>query len=139
MDVSKFRIPTLDGPNFGLWLDHIQSTTQILNVWDMMRGDIVLTNPLTRDLLTKPSPPSANATAAEQTTYTTAKAVWSKKNAQGLGLIQATVSNVIWQKHQSLPTSKEVLDALEAKFGKVAVSIQHNQVIIVLKLLDLWQ
>ena len=41
MDISKFRIPTLDGPNFGLWLDHIQSTTRILDIWDMMRGDII--------------------------------------------------------------------------------------------------
>ena len=49
--------------------------------------------------------------------YTQTKAIWSKKNAQGLGLIQATVSNVIWQKHKSLGTAKEVLDALEAKFG----------------------
>ena len=28
MDISKFRIPTLDRPNFRLWLDHIQSTTR---------------------------------------------------------------------------------------------------------------
>ena len=110
MDISKFRIFTLNGPNFGLWLDHIQSTTRILNVWDAMRGDIISTNPLTMDLLTKLSLLATTATAAEQAAYTTAKAAWSKKNAQGLGLIQATVSNVIWQKHQSLPTSKEVLD-----------------------------
>ena len=108
MDISKFRIPTLNGPNFGLWLNHIQSTTQILDVWDAMRGDILMTNPLMRDLLTKLSPPAVNASTAEQATYTTTKAIWSKKNAQGLGLIQATVSNMIWQKHQSLPTSKEV-------------------------------
>ena len=85
MDISKFRIPMLDGPNFGLWLDHIQSTTRILDVWDAMRGDILTTNPLTRDLLTKLSLLSTNATTAEQTVYTTAKAVWSKKNTQGLG------------------------------------------------------
>ena len=97
MDISKFRIPTLDGPNFGLWLDHIQSTTRILDIWDAMRGDMIShSNPPTRDLLTKPSPPGENATAADQATYVTSKATWSKKNTQGLGLIQATVSNVIW-------------------------------------------
>ena len=119
MDISKFRIPTLDGPNFGLWLNHIQSTTRILNVWDTMRGDIIPgSNPPARDLLTKPLPPAATANATEVAAYITTKATWSKKNAQGLGIIQATVSSVIWQKHQSLPTSKEVLDALEAKFRK---------------------
>ena len=45
------------------------------------------------------------------------KAVWSKKNAQGLGLIQVMVSNVIWKNHQSLGTTKDILDALEVKFG----------------------
>ena len=78
MDISKFRIPTLNGPNFGLWLNHIQSTTQILDIWDAMRGDIISTNPIVRDLLSKPSPIAANASAAEQTAYITTKAVWSK-------------------------------------------------------------
>ena len=117
MDISKFRIPTLNGPNFGQWLDHIQSTTRILDIWDAMSGDIVTTNPITRDLLQKPSALGQQATAAEIAAYITAKAIWSKKNTQGLGLIQATVSNVIWQKHKSLGTAKEVLDALETKFG----------------------
>ena len=88
--------------------------------WDAMRGDMISgSNPSARDLLTKPTPPAATANAMEVATYVTEKATWSKKNAQGLNLIQATVSNVIWQKHQSLPTSMEVLDALEAKFRKV--------------------
>ena len=65
-------------------------------------GDIISgSNPPARDLLTKPSPPAATANAMEVAAYVTTKATWSKKNAQGLSLIQATVSNVIWQKHQS--------------------------------------
>ena len=99
-----------------------------------MRGDIVSTNPLVRDLLSKPSPLGTNTTVAEQTTYTTAKAIWSKKNAQGLGLIQATISNVIWQKHQSLPTSKEVLDALEAEFGKAGGAQTYLQLVNMVKI-----
>ena len=130
MDISKFRIPTLNGPNFGLWLDHIQSTTRILDIWDGMRGDIIAgSNPPARDLLTKPSPPAQNAAADVVATYTSNKATWSKKSAQGLGIIQATVSNVIWQKHQSLPTSKEVLDALEAKFGKAGGAQTYLQLV----------
>ena len=108
MDISKFCIPTLDGPNWGQWLDQIQSTVRILDIWDAMRGEILTPAPnLTRDLLAKPSQLATNATATDIAMYTTAKAIWSKKNAQGLGLIQATVSNVIWQKHASwvLPTT----------------------------------
>ena len=119
MDISKFHIPTLDGPNWGVWFDHLQSTMRILNIYDAARGEILTTTPLAWDLLVKPSPPAPNASATEVAAYTTAKAIWSKKNAQGLGLIQAMISNVIWQKYQSLPTSKEVLDALELEFGKV--------------------
>ena len=119
MDISKFRIPTLDGPSWGQWFDGIQSTMRIFDIWDAMRGDLLATNPPTRDLLTRPSQPGANTMATELATFTTTKAIWSKKNAQGLGLIQATVSNVIWQKHQTLGTAKEVLDTLETEFGKV--------------------
>ena len=118
MDISKFRIPALDGPNWGQWLDWIQSTARILDIWDAMRGEILMPAPnLTRDLLAKLSQPGGNATAAELATYTQTKAVWSRKHTQGLGLIQATVSNMIWQKHESLSTAKEVLDALETEFG----------------------
>ena len=134
MDISKFRIPTLDGPNFRLWLDHIQSTTKILDIWDVMRGDLLPTTPPMRDLLLKLSPPAANMNATDVAAYVTVKATWSKKNTQGLGLIQATVSNVIWQKHQHLPTSKEVLDALELEFGKVGGAQTYLQLVNMVKL-----
>ena len=95
MDISKFHIPTLDGPNWGQWNEHIQPTARIINIWDVMRGDVLTPAPnLTRDLLVKPSPPAGTPTAAELATYTTAKATWGQKNSQGLGLIQATISNV---------------------------------------------
>ena len=135
MDISKFRIPTRDGPNFGLWLDHIQSTTQILDIWDVMRGNIIAgSNPPARDLLTKLSPLTGTPTAEQIATYTQNKATWSKKNAQGLGIIQATVSNVIWQKHQALPTSKEVLDALETEFRKAGGAQTYLQLVNMVKI-----
>ena len=72
-----------------------------------MRGDIIAgSNPPARDLLTKLSPPAQNASADVVAAYITQKATWSKKNAQGLSIIHATVSNVSWQKHQALPASK---------------------------------
>ena len=61
----------------------------------------------------------ATATVAEIAAYQAAKTVWRKKNAQGLGLIQGSMSPVIWQDHNTLGTMKEVLDALEAAYGAV--------------------
>ena len=135
MDISKFRIPTLNGLNFGLWLDHIQSTTRILDIWDAMRGDIIAgSNPPARDLLVKPSLLMGTPTAEQIATYTQNKTTWSKKNAQGLGIIQAMVSNVIWLKHQALPSSKEVLDALETKFGKAGGAQTYLQLVNMVKI-----
>ena len=101
-----------------------------------MRGNLIMTTtPHTRDLLTKPSPPpAATATAAQQSAYKAAKDVWEKKYAQGLGLIQATVSHVIWQKHQTLSTAKEVLDALETKFRKVGGAQTYLQLVNMVKI-----
>ena len=135
MDISKFHIPTLDGPNWGLWLDKIQSTARILDIWGAMRGEILTPAPnLTRDLLAKPSQPGANTTATELAIYATTKAIWSKKNAQGLGLIQATVSNVIWQNYQSHDTTKLVLDALETEFEAVGGAQTYLQLVNMVKI-----
>ena len=122
MDISKFCIPMLDGPNWGQWYKQFatNASAQIINIWDTIRGDILTPAPnLTWDLLVKPSPPTGTPTAAKLATYNAAKTLWGQKNLQGLGLIQATISNVIWQKYESLSTVKEVLDALETKFRAV--------------------
>ena len=118
MDISKYHIPQLIGPNWGPWYKRIQSTARIINIWDAMRGNILTMLPtVTRDLLAKPQPPAATASATELATYHTAKILWDQKNSQGLGLIQATITNVIWQWYETLPTAKEILDGLETEFG----------------------
>ena len=118
MDISKYHIPQLIGPNRGPWYERIQSTARIINIWDAMRGNILTLAPnLTWDLLPQPTTPPATATAAEVATYTAAKTLWDQKNSQGLGLIQATISNVIWQRYETLPTAKQILDGLKAEFG----------------------
>ena len=136
MDISKFKIPMLTGPNWGQWYDGMQSTTRILHIWDAMRGNLITTTtPHTRDLLVKPSPPTAaTVTPAQQTAYEVAKDLWEKKNAQGLGLIQATVSHVIWVKHQTLSTAKEVLDTLETEFGKAGGAQTYLQLVNMVKI-----
>ena len=119
MDISKYHIPQLTGPNWGPWYERIQSTARIINIWDAMRGNITstTTTPPTRDLLQKPTPLTTTAMAAEVAVYTAAKTIWDQKNSQGLGLIQATISNVIWQWYETLPTAKQILDGLETEFG----------------------
>ena len=82
-----------------------------------MRGNVISTNPTVRDLLMKPTPLTGTYTATELATYNAAKTLWDQKNSQGLGLIQATITNVIWQWYENLPMAKEILDGLETKFG----------------------
>ena len=89
------NIPTLDGPNWGKFSIHLQASACILDCYDVLRGEILTMNPLTYDLLVKPTQPGAQASTADLRVYNTAKAVWNKKNAQALGLMQATVSPVI--------------------------------------------
>ena len=64
----------------GLWFIHIQSSSRILDICDAMQGEVLNTTPQTYDLLAKPTPVAANATAAKITAYTAANAIWSKKN-----------------------------------------------------------
>ena len=52
--------------------------------------------PQTHDRLEKPTP-GAQGSHPDAVQYATAKPVWNKKNAEALGLMQATVSPVIWQ------------------------------------------
>ena len=135
MDISKYHIPTLIGPNWGPWYEQIQLTARIINIWDAMRGNILTPAPnLTQDLLAKPTPPAATATAAEVTVYNTTKILWDQKNSQGLGLIQATIMNVIWQWYETLPTAKEILDGLETAFGAAGGAQTYLQLVNMVKI-----
>ena len=83
-----------------------------------MRGNILTTTlTTTQDLLSKPTPPTGMPTTAELAIYNATKTLWDQKNSQGLGLIQATITNVIWQWYEMLPTAKKILDGLETEFG----------------------
>ena len=136
MDISKYHIPQLTGPNWGPWYECIQSTVRIINIWDAMRGKITstATTPPMRDLLQKPTPLTTTATAAEVAVYTAAKTIWDQKNSQGLGLIQATISNVIWQQYETLPTAKQILDSLETEFGAAGGAQTYLQLVNMVKI-----
>ena len=98
MDLKKLNIPTLEGPNWGEYAPKLQAAFWIFDCWDIVKGEILTPAPnLTYDLLAKPTVPPAPASAADLATYQTAKAIWNKKNGQALGLMQMTVSAIIWQ------------------------------------------
>ena len=103
-------------------------------IWEVLRGDILTTNPLTRDLLERPTVPPTMATTAEIMVYMAARQVWGQKNSQALGLIQVTISNVIWQKHEHLATAKLILDALKAEFRKVGGAQTYLQLVNMVKI-----
>ena len=98
MDIKKLNIPTLDGPNWGQFVIHLQAAAHILDCYNVLRGEILTPPPNpTYDLLAKPTHSGVQASATDLTTYNATMAVWNKKNALALDLMQATVSPVIWQ------------------------------------------
>ena len=119
MDVKKLNVPILEGPKWGEYVPKLQAAFQIFNCWDVVKGEILTPSPnLTYDLLAKPTVPPANVSATDHAIYQTAKAVWNKKNRQALGLMQTTVSAVMWQDYSECGITKDVYDALETTFGK---------------------
>ena len=72
----------------------------------------------TFNLLVKPIHPGVQASATNLATYNAAKAIWNKENAQALGLMQATVSPVIWETYAQYDIAKDLFDALETQFRK---------------------
>ena len=127
MDIKKLNIPTLNSPNWGIYIIHLQALARILDIWDTMRGEVLSTNPTTYDLFVNPTPVAANVTATELAACAAAKAIWNKKNVQGLGLMQGTISPVIWQDYWHLGTTQEMLDALEATFRAAGGALTYLQ------------
>ena len=69
------------------------------------------------------------ASAADLATYNATKMVWNKKNTQALGLMQGTVSPVIWQDYNHHGVAKDLFDALEATFGKAGGASTYLQLV----------
>ena len=134
MDIKKMNIPTLDGPNWGQFSIHLQATARILDCWDVIQGGVLGINPQTYDLLAKPVHPGAQASTAYIATYTAAKTVWNKKNAQALGLMQATVSPVIWQDFIQYGVAKDLWDTLETQFRKAGGATTYLQLVNMVKI-----
>ena len=135
MDLKKLNIPTLEGPNWGEYAPKIQATFQIFNCWDVVKGEILTPppNPM-YDLLAKPPALPANASAADHTMYQTAKAVWTKKNTQALGLMQTTIAFVIWQKYETQGVTKDIYNALETAYRQAGGASTYLQLVNLVKI-----
>ena len=123
------NIPTLDGPNWGQCSIHLQAAAHILDCWNVIKGEALGTTPQTFDLLAKPTPLGVQASTTDLAAYNTAQTIWNKKNAQALGLMQATVSPVIWQDFVTYSKAQEPWDALEAQFGKAGGATTYLQLV----------
>lgn len=98
---------------------------RILDVYDVLQGEPLRTNPQTYDLLlklTKQSHPDDDKRVA-------VTAIWMKKNSMALGLIQGTMSLAIWPDYTSHGTAKALWDALKVKFGKVGGAQTYLQMV----------
>ena len=130
MDLKKLNIPTLKGPNWGEYAPKLQAAFQIFDCWDIVKGEILTPAPNpTYDLLAKPSVPPA-----DHATFQATKAVWNKKNGQALGLMQTTVSAVIWQDYNQHGVAKDLYNALEATFRKAGGALTYLQLVNMVKI-----
>ena len=92
MDIKKLNIPTLDGPNWGTYSTHLQASAWILGFWELIKGEAILgLNPVTYNLL------QTGTSHPDPKDYAIAKTEWNKQNVGALGLLQATISPVVWQ------------------------------------------
>ena len=131
MDIN---ILTLTGPNWGSFEIHIQSTTRILDCYDVLRGEPKGTNLQIYNSLLKPTQQSHT----DKDKHIAATAIWNKKNSMALGLLQGTMSPTIWPDFNSHGTAKVLWDALEMKFRKAGGALTYLQMVnlITLKITD---
>ena len=127
MDIKKLNIPTGDNMSLPsrLW-------PRLLIV---IQREILTAAPnLGYDLLTKPMVLPAQATATDLATYNATQAVWNKKNTQVLGLMQATVSSVVWQNYAQYGIEKDLFDSLETEFRKAGEASTYLQLVNMVKI-----
>ena len=85
MDLKKatLNIPTLDGPNWGLYAIHRQAAARILDCWDVIKGEISSAMgviPITYDRLEYLTT-STGGLFTNAKDFATTKVAWNKKNA----------------------------------------------------------
>ena len=135
MDLKKatLNVPTLDGPNWGIYATHLQAAARILDCWDITKGEIssaVGVSPITYDRLEFPT----------ATVYKDAKdlavatATWNKKNTQAMGLIQTTMAPALWINYTHLGRVHLLWAQLETDFGQVGGALTYLQLVNMVKI-----
>ena len=130
---ATLNIPTLDGPNWGIYATLLQAAARILDCWDIIKGEILSAagvTPITFDRLEYPTTqlfPDAKDLAA-------AKVAWNKKNAQALGLIQTMIAPALWQNYVTFGRAHLLWAQLETDFGRVGGASTYLQLVNMVKI-----
>ncbi|KAA0038165.1 gag/pol protein [Cucumis melo var. makuwa] len=71
-----------------------------------------------------PQTPATNANRASRKAYDR----WIKVNEKALVFILASMSDVLAEKHESLATTKEIMDSLKGMFWQTEWSLRHEAI-----------
>ena len=127
------NIPTLDGPNWGLYATHLQVAARILDCWDVTKGEIsslLGISPITYDRLKFPT-----ATVyADPKDLAVTKTAWNKKNAQAMGLIQTMMAPALWINYTSFSRAHLLWAKLETNFRQAGGASTYLQMVNMTKL-----
>ena len=135
MDLKKatLNVPTLDGPNWGIYTTHLQAAARILDCWDVIKGEISSTvgaTTITYDRLEYPT----NAMYKDAKDLAVTIAAWNKKNAQAMGFIQTTMVPALWINYAQYGKAHELWAKLEADFGQAGGASTYLQLVNMVKI-----
>ena len=135
MDLKKatLNIPTLDGPNWGIYATHLQATARILDCWDVIKGEISSTVGATTITYDRPDYPT-NAIYKDTKDLAVAIAAWNKKNAQAMGLIQTTMVPALWINYTKYGRAHLLWVKLETDFRQVGGASTYLQLVNMVKI-----
>ena len=138
MDLKKatMNVPTLDGPNWGLYATHLQAAARILDCWDIIKGEIssamgaILITYDRLEYLTT----GTGGLFPNTRDFAVAKVAWNKKNAQAMGLIQTMMAPALWQNYVTFGRAYLLWVQLETDFGRVGGALTYLQLVNMVKI-----
>ena len=135
MDLKKatLNVPTLDGPNWGIYTTHLQAAARILECWDVTKGEISSAIGAATTIYDRLEYPTATV-FADAKDLVVAKATWNKKNAQAMGLMQTTMAPALWISYPSFGRAHDLWEKLETDFGQVGGALTNLQMVNMTKL-----
>ena len=95
--------------NYASWKNTINTVLIIDDLWFVLVEEC-------------PQVPAANATR----TVREAHECWVKANEKAWAYILASLSEVLAKKHESILTTREIMDSLQKMFGHASYQIKHD-------------